>query len=140
VVLLFIVSFIADFGVFLVEALSFILLATIVTDIVLLYRTRKGLNGHRVTPEKLSNGDDNEISLHLENFYPFSVALNIVDEIPHQFQRRDLNFEVQLKPAESKVIKYHLRPVKRGEYSFGAVNVFVSSGIGFLSRRFRFFC
>jgi uncharacterized protein (DUF58 family) len=138
VVLSFIVSFIAGFGVVLAEILFFIMLATALTDILLLYRTRKGLQGSRVTPEKLSNGDENEIRLHLQNFYPFSATLNIIDEIPHQFQRRDLNFELKLEPSESKVIKYYLRPVKRGEYSFGAMNVFVSSWIGFLSRRFRF--
>ena len=138
VVLSFIVSFIAGVGVVLAEILFFILLATAITDILLLFWTRKGLHGNRVTPEKLSNGDENEIRLNLENHYPFSVKLNIVDEIPHQFQRRDLNFEVKLEPAESKIIKYYLRPVKRGEYSFGTVNVFVNSRIGFLSRRFRF--
>ena len=100
----------------LAEILFFIMLATALTDILLLYRTRKGLQGSRVTPEKLSNGDENEIRLHLQNFYPFSATLNIIDEIPHQFQRRDLNFELKLEPSESKVIKYYLRPVKRGEY------------------------
>ena len=38
----------------------------------------------------------------------------------------------------NKLITYSLRPVKRGEYSFGSVNVFASSPIGFLSRRFQF--
>ena len=138
VVLSFIISFIAGVGVIVGKILFFFLLAVVLTDILLLYRTRKGLKGKRATPEKLSNGDENEIRLHLENLYPFAVSLNIIDEIPHQFQRRDLNYELKLEPAESKIIKYHLRPVKRGEYSFGAVNVFVSSRIGFLSRRFRF--
>ena len=138
VVLSFIGSFITGFGVVLAEILFFILVATALTDILLLYRTRKGLHGNRVTPEKLSNGDENEIRLHLESSYPFAVTLNIIDEIPHQFQRRDLNFELKLQPAESKIIKYYLRPVKRGEYSFGAVNVFVKSRTGLLSRRFRF--
>jgi uncharacterized protein (DUF58 family) len=110
VVLSFIVSFMVGFGAVVAELLFFILLAIVLTDTLLLYRTRKGLHGNRETPEKLSNGDENEIRLHLENLYPFSVALNIVDEIPHQFQRRDLNFEINLEPAESKIIKYHLRP------------------------------
>jgi uncharacterized protein (DUF58 family) len=120
----FIVSFIASSGVIIGKILFFFFLAVVLTDIILLFRTRKGLHGSRKTPEKLSNGDENEIKLSLENFYPFVVRLNIVDEIPHQFQRRDLNFELQLNPGESKIIKYFLRPVKRGEYSFGAVNVF----------------
>jgi uncharacterized protein (DUF58 family) len=137
VVLSFIVSFIVG-GALFAQILFFLLLATLFTDIILLFRTRRGLHGYRLTPEKLSNGDENEIRIHLENFYTFPVSLNIVDEIPHQFQRRDLSFKTMLNPGENKTIKYYLRPVKRGEYSFGAVNVFARSRIGFLDRRFRF--
>ena len=137
VVLSFIVSFIVG-GALIAQILFFLLLATLFTDIILLFRTRRGLTGYRLTPEKLSNGDENEIKIHLENFYAFPLSLSVVDEIPHQFQRRDLNFKISLGPGENKTIKYYLRPVKRGEYSFGAVNVFARSPIGFLDRRFRF--
>ena len=118
--------------------LFFVWLSLLITDLILLFRTRVGLRGHRVTPEKLSNGDDNEVSIHLENLFPFNALLNVVDEIPHQFQRRDLDFELRFRSGEKKIIQYVLRPVKRGEYSFGAVNVFVRSPLGFLSRRFKF--
>lgn len=138
VVMAFIVSFVLGSGIVIAKALFFIYVAIVVTEIILLFRTRKGLNGYRFTPEKLSNGDENEIRIHLENFYPFTVALSVIDEIPHQFQRRDLNFKLSLLPGASKIIQYYLRPVKRGEYSFGSVNVYAQSPIGFLSRRFRF--
>lgn len=138
VVIIFIISFVLGVGTFIAKILFFLLTATIVTDMILLFRTRKGLHGYRFTPDKLSNGDENEIRIHVENFYPFKATLNIIDEIPHQFQRRDLNFELSLAPGEKKIIQYSLRPVKRGEYSFGSVNVYVSSPIGFLSRRFQF--
>lgn len=120
------------------KVLFFLLISGILTDSILLFRIKKGLHGYRVTPEKLSNGDENELKIHLENFYPFKVGLNVIDEIPHQFQRRDLNFEIILDAGEKKIIQYHIRPVKRGEYSFGSVNVFASSPLGLLSRRFRF--
>ncbi len=139
VVVCFIASFMADSWLIVVsKALFFLLLAIIITDMVLLFRIKKGLHGYRVTPEKLSNGDDNELAIHLENFYPFTVRLNVVDEIPHQFQRRDLNFKTVIAPGKKKTIQYHIRPVKRGEYSFGTVNVFASSPLAFLSRRFKF--
>ncbi len=138
VVMAFIVSFVLGSGIVIAKALFFIYVAIVVTEIILLFRTRKGLHGFRFTPEKLSNGDENEIRIHLENFYPFTVALSVIDEIPHQFQRRDLNFKLSLLPGASKIIQYYLRPVKRGEYSFGSVNVYAQSPIGFLSRRFRF--
>lgn len=134
----FIISFVAGDWVVIPKILFFLFTATTLTDIILLFRTRKGLSGHRITPEKLSNGDDNEVRIVLENFYPFTTGLTVIDEIPHQFQKRDLTFVATLAPGTSKTIQYFLRPVKRGEYSFGAVNVYVKSPIGFLSRRFRF--
>lgn len=138
IVTTFVISFIAGDFIFFPKTLFFLGIAVVLTDWILLYRTRKGLHGYRSTPEILSNGDENEITIHLENFYPFSVSLTVVDEIPHQFQRRDLNFELIITPGGNKVITYSLRPVKRGEYSFGTVNVFVRSPIAFLSRRFQF--
>lgn len=138
VVLAFIVTFIFDSWVILPKLLFFVWLALLITDLILLFRTRVGLRGHRATPEKLSNGDDNEVNIHLENLFPFKALVNVVDEIPHQFQRRDLDFELAIQSGEKKVIRYALRPVKRGEYSFGAVNVFARSPLGFLSRRFKF--
>ena len=136
----FILSFIAPGGMLLLfsKLLFVLLLGLIITDILLLFRTKKGLNGYRETPEKLSNGDDNGLSIYLENFYPFTATLTVIDEIPHQFQRRDLNFKVKLKTGEKKIIEYYIRPVKRGEYSFGTVNVLATSPLALFSRRFKF--
>jgi uncharacterized protein (DUF58 family) len=134
----FITSFILGGYTFVPKVLFFIALGLGLTDMLLLFRTKKGMHGHRFTPEKLSNGDDNELRIYLENFYPFTASLRVIDEVPHQFQKRDLNFYLQIAPGENKTVRYYLRPVKRGEYSFGSVNVFASSPIGLLSRRFRF--
>ena len=46
-----------------------------------------------------------------------------------------MSFDLLLKARENTVIQYNLRPVKRGEYEFGNVNIFVSTVIGLLSRR-----
>jgi len=138
VVVVFITTFIAGDFVIVPKVLFYVLVAVIISDVVLLYRTRKGLSGFRITPERLSNGDDNELNIQLENFYPFPATLNIIDEIPHQFQRRDLSFQLRLPSGDRKVVRYYLRPVKRGEYSFGFVNVYVRTPIGFFSRRFKF--
>jgi len=138
VVITFIASFILDIPVIVPKVLFLVLLAIILSDVILLFRTRRGVSGTRITPEKLSNGDENEIRIQVENFYAFKASLNVIDEIPHQFQRRDLNFALAIPSGEMKIIRYFLRPVKRGEYSFGAVNIFVSTPIGFLSRRFRY--
>lgn len=137
-VALFILSFILDGFIIIPKILFFLLIAVLLTEIILLFRTRKGLHGYRFVPERLSNGDENEIRVHVENFYPFAVTLEVIDEIPHQFQKRDMLVKFKLGPGENKIIRYFLRPVKRGEYSFGAVNAYASSPLGLFSRRFRF--
>jgi uncharacterized protein (DUF58 family) len=134
----FIASFIIGLSPIFSQLIFLVALAVVLTDLIFLYRTRKGLVGHRFTPEKLSNGDENELRIYLENFYPFTIDIRIIDEIPHQFQKRDLNFYLSVAPGENRVVKYFLRPVKRGEYSFGAVNAFVSSPVGLIARRFRY--
>lgn len=138
VVCAFILVFVFDLPVLLPKILFVAWVAVILTDLVLLYRTRVGLRGIRRVPERLSNGDENDIRIELDNLYPFKASLEIVDEVPHQFQRRDLSFQITMNAGESKVVVYSLRPVKRGEYSFGSVNVFAESPIRFLNRRFRF--
>lgn len=138
IVAAFVITFVLGGGYFIPKILFFIFLIIQITDLILLFRVKRGLSGKRISADKLSNGDENEISIYLENFYTFKTELRVFDEIPHQFQRRDLEFNLSLSAGESKVIKYHLRPVKRGEYSFGAVNVLLSSSLKLYSRRFRF--
>ena len=106
-------------------------------DIFILYRNKKGIIASRKCPEKLSNGDDNSISIFVENDYPLTARINIIDELPVQFQKRDFLYSFQLKHGEEKQINYDLRPTERGEYHFGLLNVYVSTFFFFLKRRFK---
>ncbi|RZK91848.1 MAG: DUF58 domain-containing protein [Pedobacter sp.] len=105
-------------------------------DLLLLYNAKKTVFLSREVPERLSNGDDNEVKLYVENFYPFPISVGIIDEIPFQFQKRDLWFDVSLSSREQKIITYNLRPNKRGEYDFGITRLYVKSPLGLVSRRF----
>jgi uncharacterized protein (DUF58 family) len=116
----------------------FLLTALLVTDLLMLYRTKNGCLAQRETPEKFSNGDPNPVFLALENRYPFPATFEIIDEIPIQFQVRDLLFSVPMKGRSLHTIQYELRPVERGEYHFGAINLYVSARIGFVKRRYVF--
>ena len=113
-----------------------VLLFLFLIDIYLLYSSKRTVFLRRDVPERLSNGDDNELKIYLENFYPFQVSIGIIDEIPFQFQKRDLWFNTTLKTKEQKIINYFLRPTKRGEYDFGFTRLFVKSPLGLVSRRF----
>ena len=107
-------------------------------DLLLLYRVKKGVFARRIAPERLSNGDENEISIYIESFYSFATDIEIIDEIPHQFQKRDVLFKTELTSRQHKLLNYLLRPTKRGEYEFGMVRVYVQSPLRFVSRRFNF--
>ncbi len=127
------------FQLFLVgRILLFVFLGLVFIDILFLFRIRKPVYAVRFTPDKLSNGDENEIRIFVENSYPFTIEFNVIDEIPTQFQRRDLKFNLLVKSGENGIIHYNLRPVKRGEYHFGSVHVFANSVIRLVSRRMSF--
>lgn len=113
-----------------------LLVILVFIDLVLIYGQRKGVFASRSLPERLSNGDDNEIKLYLESFYSFPTRVGMIDEIPFQFQKRDLWFKSELKAREQKTIHYSLRPTKRGEYAFGQIRLYVRSPLGLIIRRF----
>ncbi len=108
-----------------------------ILDIWLLFRQKQGIHAIRDAPERLSNGDENLIHLSIESRYPFPVATRIIDEIPDQFQKRDFVLHIPLPTNGRHQATYSLRPVERGEYHFGDINVYASSSLGLVSRRYR---
>ena len=113
------------------------LLATLV-DSILIFLSKGTIEGERIVPDKLSNGDQNQIAIRLLNSYVFNVSLNVLDEIPHQFQKRDFQLQTELAKGEEKTFNYELRPVERGEYAFGNLNVFARSPLKLLAKRYTF--
>ncbi|WP_199769334.1 DUF58 domain-containing protein [Flavivirga eckloniae] len=107
-------------------------------DLLIVFIGRKKLEATRVLPDKFSNGDKNQITLDIRNNYPISVYLEIIDEIPEQFQVRDFKIKEHIAPNKSKSVLYHLKPTERGEYHFGNLNIYVSSIINLVAKRFTF--
>lgn len=103
----------------------FVLLLVVLADAYSLYRIR-GIRAFRQCADRFSNGDENEVSIRVESSYSHPVSLEIIDEIPFIFQKRDVDFQVKLGANEGKTVTYHLRPTHRGVYSFGHIRVFVT--------------
>ncbi|MDB5155963.1 MAG: hypothetical protein JWR50_670 [Mucilaginibacter sp.] len=120
------------------ELAFWVVTVLIIIDVVFLYRTTNGVFARRHAPERLSNNDKNDLGIYVENRYPFTVSVGIIDEIPFQFQKRDVWFKTNLTPRQTKLINYVLRPIKRGEYDFGDIRVYVKSPLGLVSRRYNF--
>lgn len=115
-----------------------LLLAFTSIDILLLFSNRKGIKASRVLPEKLSNGDENPITVKLNNDYSFDINLKIIDEIPFQFQVRDFEVIRKLKSQQKDQFQYFLRPTERGEYTFGNLNIYVATPLRLVSKRYTF--
>lgn len=116
----------------------FILLIFTIIDYILLFSFGQKIKAKRTTPEKLSNGDENEIIIKISNQYTFPIGINVVDEIPFQFQVRDFTIKKKIKAQEKTDLKYFLRPTERGEYSFGNLNIYAISPLKLLSKRYTF--
>ena len=114
-----------------------VFLGLVLLDSILLFK-QNGIDAERLLPEKLSNGDENPIEIRLKNTYNYKVTLKLIDEMPFQYQKRDFEIDTQLDKLTDKKITYTLRPLERGEYHFGNLNVFATSPIGFITRRFQF--
>lgn len=115
-----------------------VLLVLLALDIFLLYRSKRGITARRMLADRLSNGDENPMIVEAGSRYSFPVHLEILDEIPPQFQLRDFRFHLSLRSGEQKSHTYFLRPVKRGSYHFGRLNVYVHQVLGLVSRRYTF--
>lgn len=110
----------------------------LLTDILILYSHRNGIMARREMMDKLSNGDLNDIRVHIDNRYTFPVHLLVIDELPEQFQSRNLSFSLLMGIGAKKILQYSVRPVKRGEYRFGAVNIYAMSPLHLVQRRYKF--
>ncbi|ALI98591.1 DUF58 domain-containing protein [Rufibacter tibetensis] len=135
---LFVLAFFFPAFLFLVKILFGGLVLFVGVDMVALFRHPDGIMASRSMQEKLSNGSENPVYLYVENRYAFTARLEVLEELPFQFQKRDASFLVQVPKGETHVIEYQLRPTQRGVYSFGATNVFANGPMQLVRRRYRF--
>ncbi|WP_452223208.1 DUF58 domain-containing protein [Lacinutrix chionoecetis] len=107
-------------------------------DLLLLYRFKNPIQARRLLPDKFSNSDENPVPITITNYYPFKTGISVIDELPVQFQKRDFDYKATLQPNEIFDFNYSVRPVERGEYYFGHLNVFASSLLRIVKRKFQF--
>lgn len=117
---------------------TMVLFALFLFDVILLYNTKKGIKASRTLPQKLSNSDYNPISMKFESGYGFKTGISVIDELPEQFQKRDFEYKTFLEKKIPHLFEYTVRPVERGEYVFGNLNVYASSPLRIVKRKYVF--
>lgn len=109
----------------------------VLADALLLY-SKKGIVAERLLPERFSNGDENTITIQFFNAYGFAARCTVIEELPYQFQERSWRREVLIESDASHVLDYAVKPVTRGLYEFGNLNVYVKGPLGIVQRRYRY--
>ncbi len=135
---LFVVSyFLSPVFTIAVVIILFVVIAVLI-DTLLLYSKKGGIDAYRILQDRFSNGDENKVILELENEYGFKILAVIIDELPFQFNDRKWQRQLEMAADTKTNIEYLLKPQQRGEYQFGNINVFVSSPLRIVCRRYSF--
>lgn len=136
--MLYILAFFFPFLMILGHSALLLMFFVVFVDYLLVFRPKDAISAQRILPEKMSNGDENFIKIDIKNNYLFKIYVKVIDEIPFQFQKRDFLITKEIRSGKNVFFQYSLEPKDRGEYNFGALNVYASSPVGFISRRYIF--
>lgn len=117
--------------------LLIVLLALLLADALILFSPLFEITAVRSVPKLLGLGDDNTVRLELRSTYPIRLNLNLYDELPAVFQDRNFGMQLSISPGKSEKVRYVIRPLSRGSYTWGVLNVHVSTRLGFAGRRWR---
>lgn len=137
-VLLYIFSYFIPVLYDLAGIILLLLVLLIILDTILLYGKRYAMRAERTTADRWSNGDENKVTLSFQNNYNFPVSAHIIDELPFQFQDRNWYRKTKLDKNSEQQIHYTAKPLTRGEYVYGDINVFVKGPMQLAKRRFVF--
>jgi uncharacterized protein (DUF58 family) len=134
-IFLFAVSFFVPEIFSVTKIILLVLTALIVIDYLFLFLLSKAPAAKRIMADRFSNGDENKVELQVKNNAFFPADMEIIDELPEQFQKRDFKLKHRFSSGEQKNIIYQLRPVSRGEYGFGRIIIYAKSLLGLVKRR-----
>jgi len=137
IIILFVFAYFSQILFIIARIATFVFFLLVIIDYIVLYSNNDGIKAKRLLPERLSNGDQNKIQIILSNDYSFRAGIKIIDELPIQFQKRDFLLRDIISSEEEHTLHYFLKPVERGEYTFHNLNVFVTTPLNLVVRRFR---
>ena len=115
--------------------LTLALLVATVLDVGRLYREASRISGYRRPPRVLSLGDEMPIEVTLHHGGTMDLLVTVTDELPHQLQERDHRITAALPAGRETALTYPIRPLSRGEYTFGNLNLFLRTRYGLAERR-----
>jgi uncharacterized protein (DUF58 family) len=92
----------------------------------------------RINDTKLSLGAENLVTLLLANRSRGTISFQLRDEYPYQFNSDAVTLAGAVAPYELHEARYHLKPLQRGDYSFGDINIRYVSALKTFVRQARY--
>jgi uncharacterized protein (DUF58 family) len=114
-----------------------VVIGLVISDTVITPRP-KAIEVDRVHDQRLSLGAPNLITLILANASPHRLRFTLRDEYPDAILSDAQFLSGELPAYDISEARYHLRPLRRGDYSFGDVVVRYHSLLGTFQRQARY--
>ena len=83
--------------------------------------------------EQMSLGDRQFVDYEIKNTGDRKCTLELIDELPHQLQDRNVTAQLTLEPNSDMIHRHPYRPVVRGEYDFGDILAYLSLRFALIS-------
>jgi uncharacterized protein (DUF58 family) len=136
IIILFVFAYFSQLLFIVARIVTLFFFLLVIIDYIVLYKIT-GITAKRILPERLSNGDENKVQVVITNEYSFRAAIRLIDELPVQFQKRDFYVKEFIASGEERSVIYYLKPLERGEYVFYDLNVFVTTPLNIVVRRYK---
>jgi uncharacterized protein (DUF58 family) len=96
------------------------------------------IEAERINDSKLSLGAENVITLLLANRGQRPISFQLRDEFPYQFISDAVTLAGEIAPFDIHEARYHLKPLQRGDYTFGDINIRYLSALKTFVRQARY--
>lgn len=107
--------------------LLILLVVLLLIDYITLIRAAANLTASRKVIKRLSLGDVQHINYHLQNDSNLNLSLEVVDELPFQFQYREEVSKTTIQKNDVKNLEFEIMPTERGDYLFGKLFLYISN-------------
>jgi uncharacterized protein (DUF58 family) len=134
IISLFILAFFFSFLLQIATVAFLCLCITVLLDFIIAFAGKKPVTAKRLCAERFSNGDENKIIIQLTNHRAYKLLIEVIDELPIQFQQRNWQQRFTLNGHQIFSFNYFLKPTERGEYSFGITNIFLHGPLNMIVR------
>lgn len=135
IILMFVAGFINTIVFYFALVMLAFFVVISLADYFLLFTSKQGIVVKRIYNPIFNLGEQNVVELFVQSNYGFKVFLNIIDELPVEYQVRDFDLKMQIDAKGTVGNSYLIKANQRGVFEFGVVVVYAQTVLGLVQRR-----